>query len=296
MGWTRRCRWVVPLVVVVVAGACGDDAGPSVIPSAAGPSGTALGDGFEVVEGTTLIGDPVPLGLLAEVDGEPIVDEGWVATSIIDEGGPMDIVEAYADQAASLGLVALHEPGCDLDRDVVICSAAARSSDRSEPRSLVVEAVRGRRADVVSNHAVVRYGRSGWSWEGAPERRRPAGGGDLALPDVGRWPPLPGVGDPVGTAGETLRNVTVQEGSRLAGPPRLNLDDATGGVVAILEVTGEPRSVLDAYGGSEHHVQQVGDARVTTTRIEEAGGDHFTFTLVERPERPTWLAIEGSHD
>lgn len=109
----------------------------------------------------------------------------------------------------------------------------------------------------------------------------------------------------MGTAGETTHAVVVQEGSRLAGTPRVNLDDTTGGIVAILEVTGDPRSVLQAYldqmaelglEGSAPEVLEIGGASVTTAYPYEAGGDHFTFTLVERPGRPTWLAIEGSHD
>jgi hypothetical protein len=99
--------------------------------------------------------------------------------------------------------------------------------------------------------------------------------------------------------------VVVQEGSRLAGPLHLGLDDATGGTVSILEVTGDPRAVLQTYidhfaelglDVSDPDVREIGDAVVTTAYAGEAGGDDFTLTLVERSGRPTWLAIEGSHD
>jgi hypothetical protein len=320
-GMTRPCTVARPTGIVVVAllgtmalaiGACGDSSatgprststGAPVIASAAGPPGTALGDGFTVVEGTTLIGDPIPIGVAVVYQGQPIVDEGWTATSIAAGGDPIEIIDAYMRQAEDAGLVQQPGTGCVRDVDVAICSAFARSADAAEPRSLSATVVRGGREDVLSDHVVVRfsttdlYGEHGQA--GGP------GDQDLAIPAATAWPSLASVGEPLGTAGETTHAVVVQEGSRLAGPPHLNLDDATGGIVAILEVTGDPRSVLQTYldhlaqsglEGRTPEVLKIGDAVVTKAYPAEAGGDHFTITLVERSGRPAWLAIEGTHD
>ena len=275
------------------------------IPSAAGRPGTSLGDGFEVTEGTTLIGDPIPIGVAVVYRGEPIVDDGWTADLLVDGGDPLAIVETYLEQAADAGLVPVVEPGCRADRGegVVVCSGAARSLESSPPRSLTVEVVRGRRGDVYSDHVVVRYATTELYWE------TPAvwygGEPTTEVPDPQPWPTAPNVGEPLGTAGETMTSVIVEEGSRLAGPTRLQLDDATGGVVAILEVTGDPASVLESYldqlvarglQTGEPEVRQIGDATLTTAWAAESGGDGFQLSLVERPERPVWLQISGSHD
>lgn len=288
--------------------ACGDspassrDRSSAVIPSAAGPPGTSLGDGFTVVDGTTLIGDPIPLGDTAVRAGQQIVDQGWTATLIVDGGDPIELVDAYVRQAEDTGLVRELGTRCDFD-DVVTCSAFARSPDVIEPRSVSATFVRGHSDDVYSDHVIVRYSTADDYWHhGGRERNSPP---DAPLPAPAEWPPMPSAGDRLGTAGETSRGVPLQEGSRLAGPPRLNLDDTTGGIVAVLEVTGDPRSVLRAYldymedegiDGRSPDVLEVGDAEVTTAEWSEAGGDHFDFTLVERQGRPTWLLIEGSHD
>jgi hypothetical protein len=298
--------------VSLAIGACGDSSAtsqqsptttPPVIPSAAGPPGTALGDGFTVVEGTTLIGDPIPAEVAMVYRGQPIVDEGWTATSIVTGGDPIGIIDAYMRQAEQAGLVEQPGTGCTLESDVAICSGFARSSDPAEPRSVSASLVRGRTADVLSDHVIVRFSTTEISWEYGQVGS--AGDRDLAIPASTASPPLQSVGERLGTAGETTRAVVVQEGSRLAAAPRLHLDDATGGIVAILEVTGDPRSVLQAYldhmaepglDVSAPEALELGDAVVTTAHLDEAGGDHFTFTLVERPGRPAWLAIEGSHD
>lgn len=298
--------------VALAISACGDSSATSprssdttsaVIRSAAGPPGTSLGDGFTVVEGTVLIGDPIPMGVSAVRRGQPIIDEGWTATSIVDGGDPIGIIDAYMRQAEDVGLVEEPGSGCDHEADVSTCSAFARSPEVDEPRSVSATFVRGHREDTYSNHVIVRFSTTDLSWnQGEVGTDSPA---DAGVPAPVAFPPLPSVGEPLGTAGETTHALPVQEGSRLAGPPRLNLDDTTGGIVAILEVTGDPRSVLQAYldhmaglgvEGSPPERLDIGDGATTIAYRSEPGGDHFSFTLVERHGRPTWLAIEGSHD
>ena len=275
---------------------------PVVIPSAAGPPGTSLGDGFTVVEGTTLIGEPIPIGVAVVQSGTPIVDGGWTASLVIEGGDPMEILDAYMNQAEAAGLVRQSGPGCMLDRGVTICMVFARSSEPTPPRSFTAQIVRGSRDDVLSDHVVLRFSTTELSWQYGPTVDE---GGPSVPAAPTPWPPLPGVGEGIGTAGELVNDVPVQEGSRLAGPPHLNLDDATGGIVAVLEVTADPRTVLDAYidhlvevtgSTSSPESRQIGTAAVTTAYAGDAGGDGFELTLVEREGRPTWLAVSASHD
>jgi hypothetical protein len=282
-------------------GSVSTTAAPPTAPEGA-PPGTPLGDGFAVVPGTALVGDPIPIGVSVYVSGEPVIDEGWVATSTIEGGDPLDIIDAYLAQAEQAGLT---ERGrsCALEQGVAECTGSARSPDRVEPRSMSVTVVRGRSEDVVSDHVVVRYSTAEVFWQF--DAGQHGGGPVIEFPDPPDRLPLPDVGESIGTGGETSRSVLVQEGSRLAGPPRRNLDDVTGGIAAILEVTGDPREVLQAYldhlvdlglEANTPEVLHIGEAVVTVAYAGESGGDGFGLTLVERPTRPTWLAIEGSHD
>jgi hypothetical protein len=317
-GW--RIGLVAVLVLVVAGGvavwvASDDDeperttdpaaeepSGP-VIASAVGPPGTDLGDGFTVADGTVLIGDPIPLGVLGTEDDVPIVDEGWSASLVVDGAEPRAIVDAYLAQAEAAGLERLGA-GCGLDGEDLVCSGGARSADRAEPRSLLVRTVRGPRRDLVSDHVEVRYSTTDLHWRYGVS----PGFADDHPPDLGpvTWPPLPGPGELLPSDGEVRTPIPIQEGSRLAGPVHLNLDDATGGIVAVLEVTGDPDEVLGSYldlfsaaGGFEDPTtddRTIGDAVVTKASTFQAGGDHLDLTLVERPGRPVWLHIRGAHD
>jgi hypothetical protein len=169
-----RPRGAVALLGVLLAiGGCGDSSATSqeptasdlpVIPSAAGPPGTSLGDGFTVVDGTVLIGDPIPIGVAVVYEGQPIVDDGWTATAILTGADPIGIVDAYMRQAAEAGLVEQPGTGCIRDLDVAICSAFARSADAAEPRSLSATVVRGEREDVISDHVIVRFSTTEFYW------------------------------------------------------------------------------------------------------------------------------------
>lgn len=267
-----------------------------------GRPGTSLGDGFTVVEGTTLIGDPIPIGASVAQSGTEVIDEGWTASLIIDGGDPMEILEAYLRQAEAAGLVGETDPRCALDLDVTICSVFARTPEPAAPHSFTARVVRGLREDVLSDHVVLRFATTYLYWQYIPA---PAGDRVSEVPAApSEWPPLAEVGDGLGTAGELQHEIVVQEGSRLAGPPHLNLDYGTGGVEVVLEVTGDPRQVLDLYldhlgeeaGHSDPAVQEIDAAVVTTAFAGGGGGDGFDLTLVEREGRPTWLAISASHD
>jgi len=287
--------------------AAGEETDGPVIPSAAGPPGTALGDGFTVIEGTVLIGDPIPTGDALDSDTIPRIDEGWTATLLVDGGDPEAIVEEYLRQAEEIGLARDGGTPCRQDVQdarVVVCVGFARSADRSEPRSLSVRTVRGRRTDVVSDHVVVQYSTHENAWRSG---NQPAidDGDPAALEPPAEWPSRPTVGDALPSANEITSVIPIQEDSRVAGPVRLNLDDTTGGIVATLEVTGDPGTVFQAYldvlaaqadwtrGPDE---RKIGDATLTQARAGVLGGDSIQLRMVERPGRPVWLVIDGIHD
>jgi hypothetical protein len=268
------------------------------------PAGTPLGDGFVVADGTTLIGDPIPAGIAGYTNDVPNLDDGWVATSVVDGGDPRQIVEDYLVQAEQAGLVRQPRTGC-LRQRLLRCRGFARSADPTEPRSLSIETIRGQVEDTVSDHVVVRYSTADLYWDvGGSGEQGDDPEADLAPVDL---PPLQAVGEPIGTGGTTDANVLIQPGSRLAGPTHRSLDVGNGGVVAILEVTGDPREVLDRYldhivsledgfEASEPESIDADDAVLTTANAGESGGDSFVLALVERPGRPAWLRIEGLHD
>jgi hypothetical protein len=305
---TSTPRWGsyvgLTLSLLVLSGACRDSSSARpVLSSAAGEPGTPLGNGYEVAAGTTLIGDPVPGGTAYYTNNEPVIDDGWTATMVVEGRELTEIVDAYLRQAEDNGLKIVTSPRCGLDVKVTICTGFARSNSESDFTTLTVQALRGMRADVVSDHVVVQFSTLEVTWS-AGERLQTSGVG-APIPDPVGWPPLPAVGDTLGTAGEVTRSVTIERGSRLAGPPRLNVNDTTGGIYAVLEVTGDPSEVLHRYvqqltrsglSGPSEVVETAGDAQLTKVWLDEAGGDGFKLTLVERPGRPKWLIIEGSHD
>lgn len=267
-----------------------------VIRSAAGAPGTLLGDGFRVAAGTTLVGAPTPL--------HPEIGDGWTATLLIDADDVMAVLNDYVNQAKQSALVLRTGPECKQVSEVTFCSASARKEDDEGRRTFVATTYRGREGDLALNHAVVRVSGGDLDWEYTPEGID----GEVVEPRPfdREWPPLADVGEPIGTGDMMCLNVVVQEGSRLAAPTRIR-GDHTRGIVAIFEVTGEPNRVLERYlqhlDDSECSIevgkmtsQNVGDATVTITFASAAGGDGFTLTLVERPRRPTWLTIDGSHD
>lgn len=279
----------------------GDTPHPAgVLPSAAGPPGTLLGDGFEVVDGTTLLGDPIPFESAGLVDGE--VEDGWTATLVVDGGDPQAILDAYLDQAEASGLTVRSGVGCGATDEVVECSAvAARPAGDDAPAYVEVAILRGRNDDLYSDHVVIWFSPS----PEVPSRDHlEPGDGVVGLPAQEPWPPLPDVGGTIGTAGETRHNLRIEPGSRLAGPPRLYRLDSTGGVWALLEVTGDPTTVVDGYLGQlddgfappERTVDEIAGARLTQTETYSPGGDYFRFVIVEREGRPVWLVITGAHD
>ncbi len=308
----RRRRWVVAFGVVAVLAAAGawvllrdSRADPTTL----GGPGTPLGDGFSVVEGTRLLGTPIPFGPTG-LDGEQRLYEnaGWTANLVVTGGDPDRIVGTYLEQAAEVGIDLQTEPSCVADAEMTYCGGAAWATDGTDTREARVTLLRGEQGGLVSDHVILWYSEPGVVGQRIedPRPQRDPSPPPVPPPPSPSMPPLPDTGEPIGTAGEVNAEVLVQEGSRLAGPPRLHLNDATGGIVAVLELTGDPQDVFSSYldhladldiGGTDAGVERrVDDARVTTAYTGNYGGDYFVLTMIERPGEPTWLAIEANHD
>lgn len=308
-GRTRRVAIAVAFVAALfalVAFAVTRDSSPSgpILPSAAGPPGTPLGDGYEVADGTTLIGDPIPEGVAYYSGDEPVIDEGWTANTLVDDGVVLvEPLEHYLRQAEQNGLVVQRPAKCTGGTDMTVCTGFARSE--KDFTTLTVYAMQGAHAGVLSGHVVVSLSTQEGIWHTNGPRLEPPPLREA--PDPAPWTPSASERDALPTTDPVPRAVVVEKGSRLAGPVRLvGPEFGIGGIYAVLEVTGDPDVVLGRYveqltraglqKGPDAIPEDAGGATLTKVGLSEAGGDQFSLTLVERPSRPTWLIIKSGHD
>lgn len=301
-------------VALLAASACGEsssrgepesDLERPTTATAGGSPGTPLGDGFTVIEGTQLIGDPIPAPPTEFTDDAYVYgDDGWTATMAVTGADPLNLLAAYARQAADAGMTPSSDPRCLDDRGVWTCTVNALSPGEENPRTVTITSMRGTQGDLSVDHLVLRYSTLLRNWHHISGNRDapPPGGVSLEVPAPPVMAELPDVGEAVGTAPEIDAELRVQPGSRLAGPVGLN--DNASGIHAIFEVTGDPQAVLDAYidhltaqtvESSGQDVRTTGDGTFTVAELGSLGGDSFVLTLIERPDRPTWLSIRGSH-
>ena len=321
MAFGMRSRSATIVVAVAVLAACGggNEELSSGVPDGAvaeralsGP-GTSIGNGFEVVEGSWLIGVPVPLGTTMSPDDEPGVDEGWTAHLYVD-GDPASVTSAFLAQAEGHGLEPAPLPQGEVfasegeavpptgyatcgttGRGAFECSASA--SD--DGRCLTVDLVR----DESSSHLRLRL-----TLDDADEACSGVAG-VASNPDVGPpdppedWPARPETGDPFGARWAALQDVVVLEGSQVVAAP---VPGADCGTTAVLRVQGDPVTVLDGYLTEFQRVSHA-DALVASDRVdhagvvlerrqvnETAGGHLLTAALVSRDaDEGAWLYVTG---
>jgi hypothetical protein len=138
---TLACGVALTLTLAT-ASACGDDDGGSGTTGVGDP----IRDGFDVVEGSAMIGRAFPAGVAYLQDGEPVVDDGFRALPVVRDG-PRPVIEGYLAQARDLGLSDVEDPSCgehELVDGVYSCSGFARTGDPADPRSVVLSFHRGR--------------------------------------------------------------------------------------------------------------------------------------------------------
>ncbi|HEX5946882.1 MAG TPA: hypothetical protein VFY82_11420 [Acidimicrobiales bacterium] len=282
----------------------------------------SLAPGFTVVEGTELIGAPIPAGGLV-LDGTDVVDDGWWATLILD-GDPVEIVGEYLDQAVAAGLDDgdPRPAACDwmADRQVACTTAVARTPDAADPRSLEIRAVRGEVSGEPVSHLRLRYSTLPDRWGSLPsvsEEVTPSSGGaggegegeGVAPPEPpDDWPTLPEAGDPFDRAWAGLGVLDVVPGSVLVAQPAFGLGCDSTDWSAVLRVEGDPDTILQQYVDQFRSVEpplpmeepatfDIGDGTTLTTVHGQVltGSFAATLSLVTDPatDAPAWLAIES---
>lgn len=217
------------------------------------PSGTPLLDGFVVAEDTRLLGAPLPVRVdLSE-------GSGWIEWSayIILIGDHRTALSSYLRQAHDLGFKGDRHVRCSQSHETVICGAGASlegATKRARTTSFDIQSFRTGR------------GANGWPVSLGRLSVAHLDGSDLDdLPDASnRWTDggeapssndLPGPGDELGrlrfrvdgrAVGETV-SLTVEEGSELVTAPAIFDGDLSPTLVAVFRLTGEPRSIVQAY-------------------------------------------------
>lgn len=286
----------------------------AVLPTALSEPGTALGNGFEVADGSVLIGAPVPLGITVVLDGEPVVDEGWTAYLYVT-GNPSDVVNRYIAQAEAEGLIPTAQPDGEvfemegeevpptgyercgtLGDGSYACSASAGDNGR---RCLAASLVR---SDTAS-HLRLTYMLNATEVSPCIALGGLAVNADLEPPDPPTdWPPLPSLGDEFGTPWGVLAPITVQGGSRMVAAP---LPSPDCGGPAVAQVTGDPAEVLDRYVDEFRRVSVVepvvtpesgksGNLSLERRYVNESGGGRlFTAELVTTENGAAWLYLNG---
>jgi hypothetical protein len=242
----------------------------------------ALGDGYEVAEGSTLIGTTLP----GEHEGE------WTAWLHVD-GDPREVVERYLDQAERKGLtVEALEPSSggtdtrlarcgEVSDDRYACAAAATDGTGS---CLRLELVRDRRSSYLELRRVLEADAETCGLIGV------AGDPSAEPPPPPKDPVrLPEEDDLFGDDWGLLAAVRVQAGSTVVAGPL--------GDVAVLSIQGDPDAVLDRYAEDFRAALQT-DARpqVEASRVllaDPVSGLLLSAELVVDHVGDAWLFIAG---
>lgn len=304
----RRAGMVAVMVAVAVVVLPGDRPlaprpsivrvqGVPVLADATKDAGTSLGNGFSVVEGSLLLGAVLPSGSAGSFGGVPIEDDGWRAMLLMT-GDARDVFDAYAEQAAAIGLSVVPErPGgmCSVEDGVFRCSGVGEAGsffDRSIQIALWRAPLEGDRRPL--SHLLLQYRQAGPNPDRESDSADYTGdqwNGNPPLPED--WPDLPDVGEPYDPDYGGLR---VEEGSQLvAHPARSSI--CPPGTTALFHVTGNPAGVVSAYvaqlpsdGGSLNERRDDG-ATVFSTGWN-AGGDSYGAAAFVRDGEPTYLLID----
>jgi hypothetical protein len=263
--------------------------------------GTRIGDGFTVADGSVLVGDPLP----PRAQYGPRRPEGWRALLLVT-GGARDVLDAYARQAAAIGLPVAPQfttGACRPDTELLACElwGEQRTSERTRRVELSLQRGRAEGDPGPVSHLVIRYETIGPPPYGEVVDngcRCPPGDRDAPAPED--WPPLPGDGERLEAAVTRMQpGLAVEPGSQLVAHPT-SLSEGYGASLALLVVTDDPEEVLAAYvdqlPDSYDHVEERSRFRGGTVlhRFWGQGGGTYQADLVLREGRPAYLAIEHS--
>jgi hypothetical protein len=308
---TGRAALLVSSLLLASAGCGGTDtgadattvAGIPVLEGVTSGPGTRLGAGFHVVEGSVLVGPPLPVS-------QEVPDSGFTALLLVT--GPFqEVFDAYRRQAADLGIrlrpsqnveaapsLCWQEPGpgaftCDgsgnVTSDVVGPTVGLTAYRRAK---------HGRRPPL--SHLVLDYHDAGPGETGAPipDRGRPRLPDDPPLPS--RWPALPGSGEPY-EADVVQAPLRVPRGAELVAPPIVDPGQYLDGSSALFRADGDPAEVVDdlVQRGAEVHRRNTFRARASdNAELQwDWGGGTYAATATRRGDGPTWLlVVHGTTD
>jgi hypothetical protein len=278
----REVRILI-VVVTLLMGSCDPGSrheaeGPSDIPTLAdalqGP-GSKIADGFTVAEGSWLIGDAIP-GVQYGYGNEAI--EGWNAVLIVDEE-PMHVLQAYLDEALSVGYTEFGVPFtdvdqfCSTDRDLGIrpsgtrprtgtqwieCRLAARRPAGERFDTIFFQLSLGIPPDCFERcESYARYLDLSTAYSTPVTGLSvPCEGCDkpdiasVSLPQLSPPPRglrLADVGEPIGADQRFFDGFQIQKGSEVVAPGTGLHTAGTGNYTVILHISGEPGTVLEAY-------------------------------------------------
>ncbi|HKY13733.1 MAG TPA: hypothetical protein VJM33_02320 [Microthrixaceae bacterium] len=290
----------------------------------AAAAGDPLANGLAVAEGTTLIGKVMPIGVSHFFNGEPVVDDGWVATFLIDDD-PEAAVEAYMRQAANLGLAripvapstslaGLTTATCTTDPQPYVvneagryrCAALATGGTEGAPITMAVQADRGAIGPAAFvNQLTLQYSTLEIARSALPARLGIAGPAPI-LPD--NWATVVRAGEEIPDNWPYMNGIEIVDGSLPAGP--LGMSGCEGTALTI-EVTGDPLAVFDAY--QRQYATRTGTPSDAPLAPPEPlavadgstlyraypggiGGESLKISLVLKPGERTWMTMESCND
>jgi len=317
--WLGFAALLVFVAVLVGAGFVGssDDAGGAstapipTLPGAASGPGSDLPNGLSVVEGSALIGSPLPLPPWSSDDGE-------VALLVV-RGDPRTVMRAYVGQAERLGYtMRTRDSLCTAETDNQLGLYACVATGFSDNGYLDLQLGRGHATYGPISHLWIswnseRYPPTGLSEIFGQIPVSDAPDGPAPPPVAKEWPPLATPGDwAFGDSGKPIngyvaRSFVVETGSTVAAP--VGPSGVLTGVydwTILLRVDGVPEVVAQRYLRQLNREPGFGQASakprvshpergVTVYELDaESLGDanHF-FTIVERPGG-SWMLVSGS--
>jgi len=266
------------------------------------PPGEPIADGFEVADGSLMVGYPLP-NLYWSAD--KIEDDGWTAYFVVTEPGRA-VLDRYLQQARELGFP-VSGPSCRIDRGIRACGGGASEGlnykdGYTHGRSIGFELMQGRGT---SDHPplssiVITYRVLGdppyppaQPVEVAPEPETSTVPAD--------WPPLPEVGEEFWAD----RPFKVVPGTILLAHPTSVGTVFGSGTTSLFEVTGDPEKVLDAFwdqrltspNGQRLSREERGDYTwsrdgVTIRVLTWTDGKGQAFRIWKQAGRPPFLVVE----
>lgn len=314
------------VVVVAILAACSSntatsetniDGAPVVRGATHGP-GTKLPDGFTVAPGSVLIGAVLPTGVRETINGVPSPERGWEALFLVT-GDPDKVIAHYRADAARAGIASTPGARCESGQPVgFMCGFSDSSPGYLAPSTsrtgamVEMQLVRHSSQPGVppASHLLLGFSRV---IDGAPLTAQPPPPPTVATasapPFPSGWPELLKVGDAIPSKlglVEQGKHIVIESGTRLVAPLAPVALCATGGFVAVFEVTGDVGMVVDGYARQfkalsfdDNPRARSFDAEVATgpaARFYESGGGDLDAQTIRQPGHPTYLWLSRCND